>query len=443
MRFTVDRDPVPHLILYDKHPNLLELLAKLFNIKRDDAVLNVHVCPVIEHIQRAGDVDFQRCRHILRFLFLLSAQLLIKVLQHRHIFWLGVIQVIPVDHAHTAVDDGFLDRLQAVLAADDQLTQTENKIGFQAQRVFIVRIIEVQVHRVDEVRTGGGDFDDLPMQPLDQRTVLRFGVADDNVIVGDEKDVGDLALGCKGFAAAGCTKNQTIRVFEELSVHHDKIVGKCVQSAVQRLAAVLVKLLRGKRHKDSDGRCREAALNLDLIQPQRQAAHQSLLLPEVQPDKLAVILLRDAGGLEHVVSELWNAVRDVEHKECQQEHSLIARLQLLQQLFCFRAVGGKVAWNNVHVVAAADSLFLFLDLHAVKVGDLALDSLDGGNLIDRLNVHRDDERTFHIQKIRQHPVIQFWREDLQKRNRAALLPDAKVISFGKFKGAWRNEVLNR
>ena len=168
------------------------------------------------------------------------------------------------------------------------------------------------------------------MQPLDQRTVLRFGVADDNVVVGNEKDVGDLALGCKGFAAAGCAENQAVRVFKELSVHHDKIVGKCVQTAVQRLTAVLVKLLRGKRHKDSDGRCREAALNLDLIQPQRQAAHQSRLLPEVQPDKLAVILLRDAGGLEHVVSELWNAVRDVEHKECQQEHSLIARLQLLQ-----------------------------------------------------------------------------------------------------------------
>ena len=109
--------------------------------------------------------------------------------------------------------------------------------------------------------------------------------------------------------------------------------------------------------------------------------------------------------MEHVVSELWNTVCDVENKKRQQEHSLVARLQLLQQLFCFRAVGGKVAWNNIHVVAAADSLFLFLNLHAVKVGDFALDGLDGGNLIDRLNVHRDDERAFHIQKIRQHPVI--------------------------------------
>ena len=162
---------------------------------------------MIEHIQRAGDVDFQRRRHILRFLFLLTAQLLIKVLQHRHIFRLGVIQVIPVDHTHAAVNDGFLDRLQAILAADDQLTQAEDEIRLQAQRVLIVRVIEVQVHRIDEMRTGGRDFDDLPVQPLDQWTVFRFGVADDNIIVSDEIDVGDLALGGKGFAAAGCTKN--------------------------------------------------------------------------------------------------------------------------------------------------------------------------------------------------------------------------------------------
>ena len=63
--------------------------------------------------------------------------------------------------------------------------------------------------------------------------------------------------------------------------------------------------------------------------------------------------------------------------------------------------------------------------------------------IDGLDMQADDQRAFHIQKIRQHPVIQLRREDLQKRNRTALLPDAKVVSFGKFKGAWRNEVLDR
>jgi len=58
MRLAVDGDAVPHLILDDQHPDLLELLAKLFNVKRDDAVLNIYVRPVVEYVQRAGDVDF-------------------------------------------------------------------------------------------------------------------------------------------------------------------------------------------------------------------------------------------------------------------------------------------------------------------------------------------------------------------------------------------------
>ena len=63
------------------------------------------------------------------------------------------------------------------------------------------------------MRACGGDFNDLSVQALHQRSVFSFGVADDNVVVGDEKDVGDLTFGCKGFAAAGCAENQAIGVF--------------------------------------------------------------------------------------------------------------------------------------------------------------------------------------------------------------------------------------
>ena len=117
-------------------------------------------------------------------------------------------------------------------------------------------------------------------------------------------------------------------------------------------------------------------------------------------------------------------------------------MQLLQQFFRFIAIGGEVGRDNVHVVACADGLFLLLNLHAVEIGDLAFDSLDGGNLIDRLDVHRDDDGTFHVQKFSQHPVVQFRGKDLQERNRAALLPDAEGIALGKFKGAGRDEVLD-
>ena len=292
------------------------------------------------------------------------------------------------------------------------------------------------------MRTGGRDFDDLPVQPLDQRTIFGFGVADDNVVISDEKDVGDLTLGGKGFTRTGRTEDQAVRVFEEFSVYHDEIVGKRVQPAVQRFAAVLIKLLRGKRHKHGDGGCRKAALYLDLIQPQRQAAHQAFFLSEVQRHQLAVILLRDTGRLQAIDAELRHGIRDIQNEERQQKHTLISALQLLQQFFRFIAIGGEVGRDNVHVVACADGLFLLLNLHAVEIGDLAFDSLDGGNLIDRLDVHRDDDGTFHVQKFSQHPVVQFRGEDLQERSRAALLSDAEGIALGKFKGAGRDEVLD-
>ena len=158
---------------------------------------------MVEHVEGAGNVDFKGGGDVLRLLFLLTAQLVIQVLQNWHILRAGVVEVVPIDHTHTAVDDGLFHRHEAVLAADNQLAQAENEVGFQAQRVLIVRIVEVQVHGVNVVRACGGDFDDLPIQPLHQRPVLRLRVADDNVVIGDEEHVGDLPLGGKALAAAG------------------------------------------------------------------------------------------------------------------------------------------------------------------------------------------------------------------------------------------------
>ena len=157
----------------------------------------------LEHVEGAGNVDFQSRGDVLRLLFLLPPQLVIQVLQNRHILRHRVAEIIPVHHAHTAVDDGLFHRHEAVLAAHDQLAEGEDKVGFQAQRVFIVAVIEIQVHRVDVMRACGGDFNDLSVQALHQRPVFSFGVADDDVIVGDEEHVGDLPLCGKALATAG------------------------------------------------------------------------------------------------------------------------------------------------------------------------------------------------------------------------------------------------
>ena len=71
MSGTVDGNAVPHLILDHQHTDFLELLAQLLNVIADNAVIDVHIALVIEHIEGAGYIDFKGRGDILGFLFLL------------------------------------------------------------------------------------------------------------------------------------------------------------------------------------------------------------------------------------------------------------------------------------------------------------------------------------------------------------------------------------
>ena len=71
---------------------------------------------------------------------------------------------------------------------------------------------------------------------------------------------------------------------------------------------------------------------------------------------------------------------------------------------CRAAVGGKVGRNYIHIVAAADCLFLFLDFHTVKVGDFPLDRLDRFVVVDTLNVQIDDNPVFRFHEVGKHTV---------------------------------------
>ena len=133
----------------------------------------------------------------------------------------------------------------------------------------------------------------------------------------------------------------------------------------------------GERYKDSRRTGGQSSLDFDLIESQGQTAHQPFFLLKVQPGQLTVILLGNGACPENVVAKLTGIVRCVQHQKGQKEHSLVAALQILQEFFRFTAVSSKVRWNDVHVVSGTNCFFLFLDLTAVKVGNLALYRFDG------------------------------------------------------------------
>ena len=133
---------------------------------------------------------------------------------------------------------------------------------------------------------------------------------------------------------------------------------------------------------------------------------------KVEPCELTVILLCDTGCLEHIVAELLFVVCGVEYKECHKEHSLVAALQILQNLLCFARIGGEIGRNYLHVISASYRLFLFLNGHLLQIGDFAFDRFDCLGLVNRLNVHRNNQAGFHIEEIGEHTVIEFGGENL-------------------------------
>ena len=89
-------------------------------------------------------------------------------------------------------------------------------------------------------------------------------------------------------------------------------MGFCVDAVVHGRTA-LEKLLRYKGHEHRHVGGGKAALNLYLVDAQRQAGYKALLLLVVQPDKGAVVLLRHTRRLEHIVAQLLLGVGHVQH----------------------------------------------------------------------------------------------------------------------------------
>ena len=83
--------------------------------------------------------------------------------------------------------------------------------------------------------------------------------------------------------------------------------------AVVHGRAALEKLLRYKGHEHRHVGGGKAALNLYLVDAQRQAGHKALFLLVVQPDKGTVVFLGHTCRLEHIVAQFLLGVGHVQH----------------------------------------------------------------------------------------------------------------------------------
>ena len=138
--------------------------------------MDVHIRFVVKNIQRAGYIQVECLCHPVCFRQVLVEQGLVQIGEDGHILRAGICQIGAIDSFHGTVYHGAFNRFQTRFAAHDQFTERQHKIRFQGKRTIILGVVEVDVQRIYIVPAGGRKFDDLPVQPLDQRIILSFWV---------------------------------------------------------------------------------------------------------------------------------------------------------------------------------------------------------------------------------------------------------------------------
>ena len=137
------------------------------------------------------------------------------------------------------------------------------------------------------------------------------------------------------------------------------------------------------------------------------------------------------------------AVREVHHKEGKEKHSLVSALQITEDILCLACVCGKVGGDDIHVEPFTDRLFLCVDLHTVKIGDLALDRLDRLVLVHTADMETDENITVGIQKLGEKSVVHLGRADLQKGRGAEFVRHRKFPRLSETEGGRRDKILDR
>ena len=285
-------------------------------------------------------------------------------------------------------------------------------------------------------------MDNLTAQRFHQRIILSFGVCDDNIVRCGKEYVRDLTLCTERLTASRCAEDQAIWVFQLLPVCHNHVVGHCVQTIIEGIS-LHEKLLRGEGNEDGSGSGGQCALDGNKIICQRQAAHKPLLLQIIQTVQSAVELLSDTSSLKHSTIQLLFGLGCIEEKHRNKEHTLIAALQIIQNLLGLAAISCKVTRNNFHIITRSHSFLLFLNFHTVQIGNFALDQFDGFQLVYRLHMDTDHQIFVHIQKLGQHLIRQFRGKDVQVGCSTVGVAHHKVLAAFEQETGRRNEVLGR
>ena len=120
------------------HGDLAEVFSQPFEDDAHHTGIKVNIGGVIEQVEGAGAVEFQRRCHPAGLRLRLAQQLFVQILQQRRFRCFQSQRHFPVHQPHTAVNNGFLNGLQAFPSAHDQFAQGQQEVRLHGKRAFVV-----------------------------------------------------------------------------------------------------------------------------------------------------------------------------------------------------------------------------------------------------------------------------------------------------------------
>ena len=235
-------------VQHHQQAHRFQIFTQILNVKAEDAAFRVDIGLVGKYIQTAHREQLQCQRDTVRLRVDLLHQVVIEVLQRGRLS-LITFQIFPIDVSHAAVNDRLLLRLD-LIRAHKLLIQRHNKLGLHHQRLPAVAIPLGQIQRIDvaAIWIRGGDGNDLAAQRPYQLAIFAFGIDDNDVMVGRERQRGDLLLCRHRLARAGHAGNKTVAVEQISAVADDEVMRYGVDAVVN--TARVLDLLRFERHEN-------------------------------------------------------------------------------------------------------------------------------------------------------------------------------------------------
>ena len=154
-----------------------------------------------------------------------------------------------------------------MLRADAFLVNLLNE-GHDELRLYDNRIVLAvavnHIHGVQPVSAAGRYADHRAeiAHRFNKRSILTFGIADQNIIISIQHEEGNQFLCRERLTGAGNTKEKCRLVQKVCLVAHDKVMGNCVFS--EEDTALVHNLLHLERHEHRKALCGQRSERIDL-----------------------------------------------------------------------------------------------------------------------------------------------------------------------------------